>query len=138
MSAMLKDTRKRVQSLLGDFHDQAAGCEMAAVVDLSSAIVLCTSEQTTLPQDRLDAVAAGFGGAGTDHALAALRALDDVTGFIATARRDGDGVAVSVSDAAADDEAIICRFSGLPEIDGVCAVARAVSAVVQTDGEAAQ
>lgn len=135
---MLKDTRKRVQARLGEFHGQADGCEMAAVVDLSSAIVLCTSEQTTLPQDRLDAIAAGFCGSEPDPAIAALRELEEGPGFIAIAQRDADGVAVAVSDPASAEEAIICRFAGAPEIDGVCAVARAVSAVVQTDGEAAQ
>lgn len=119
-----------VAEQLNSFRQSVSGCRVATFADLSSGLVLFSSSETRLPQERLDALC--------DRARALL--VSGVPSGVDAALEGGVGSAVVPDDrsllvfvrsAADPNEAILCDCTAETDVHAV--IAGAVAALAALD-----
>lgn len=122
------------QALLNDYHDRMLGCTALAALDVSSGIILCTSEQTEFPQTVLDRIAHRAQRELGHKANSMLEALSSNAQQSVASYPDAEGFAVAVRSLESKDDAVVCRFEHAPLRTEVMALAASLFPETPMDG----
>jgi len=127
---MASELRIKMQDAVGGLRESVPGCDLAVLIDPATGLVLCQSSETQVSQDRLDAVARD-GKRALDNGLVNAHAdiAPDAT-LVSVMDIGRTGSTVTLVAVPSREEALVCRFSDVPDDAGMTEEAKKVFAIV--------